>query len=143
MNGVIKPAQVCNVSASTGLFSNCVGTTGETTFNNQNSPSVLFNPNGNQAYISSYKGFPVAACTINPDDGTFTGCINAAAGEENILKEGIVTYIAINNSTNKLYFTNYVNSTVSVCDIDFSTGKLSNCKASGTSITNPLGIIIE
>ena len=87
-------------------------------------------------YATSWNGNKLTLCTVM-SDGTFTSCSSIPAPNASSVNQ-LSTYpggIAINPAGTIAYISDYTNG-VLMCNIDSTTGLLSNCTSTGSGYTN-------
>jgi hypothetical protein len=86
----------------------------------------------NYAYVANKGNNTVTFCKININNGTLSGCV---AKSDPVFSSPVG--VAINKSGNNisyLYISNYDNNKISICNIDSSSGVLTNCVDSGSGM---------
>lgn len=125
--------QLCDVSTSTGLFSNC-NILNNTSF--ETAEAIVLNNDSTRAYVTDYDEETIWLCNINASNGSFDDCSKTGSTVDS--PEGI----ALNSDSSRSYAVSNGDEQVFVCDINLADGLLSNCSLSGTGFSSPEGIAL-
>jgi len=128
---------LCSVTAGTGKLILCqdsgVGAVFSTPID------ISFNPARTRLYAGNFNdsaGTSVQACSVNRTTGTLSGCANVD-GDGSAVFSG-PSHVAFNSSGTKAYVSNLASSIISLCSVNLSTGKLTNCASTGSGFSFPV-----
>jgi 6-phosphogluconolactonase (cycloisomerase 2 family) len=130
--GNVDTISYCSVNSSSGVLSNCLVT--GSGFNDPE--AVTLNPSGTYAYISNNgNGGSISVCRVDAGTGALSACTNTS---DLFSGRGGVEF----NATGTLaYFPSFTTNLVYQCNVNSSTGLLSNCvNSGGAPFTDPSGL---
>lgn len=128
---------LCSVTATTGKLSQCsdsgVGAVFSTPID------ISLNPARSRLYAGNFdgsSGTSVQACSVNMTTGTLSGCANVD-GDGSAVFSG-PSHVAFSFSGTKAYVSNLASGVISLCSVNLSTGKFTECATAGTGFSFPV-----
>lgn len=122
-NSGTDTVSVCTVDEDDGSLSDCTSTAGGDILTAND--VALDNANA-YAYVSDLNSNAVFVCPIN-DDGLFDTCVDSGAGAT----FSNTTSMTFNNDSSLVYVNE---GTITLCDVNATTGAFSNCQDSGFTV---------
>lgn len=116
---------------SDGSLSSCSGRVAL----DYNDGGVSLNPSGTALYVPNFRLESIEKCTIN-SDGSLDACVDSGLGSIFNGSDGIT----FNKAGNLAYISNYNrrnDNSISVCNVDVSSGDFTACTPAGPSIHGP------
>lgn len=112
----------CSID-STGNLLSCENAGGNNDYNFGGPAGITLNSAGTTAYVTNMGAGNIAACTINPQDGTFSSCSDSGAEHFFFQPLGI----ALNPAGTIAYVADLSDGSISLCQIN-SSGLFSSCQ---------------
>jgi 6-phosphogluconolactonase (cycloisomerase 2 family) len=135
---------LCSINASSGLFSACQDAGAGAIFNTP--AMVIFNVDQTRAYVSNFGGSvgtTVSLCAVNRNSGTLSDCSNSD-GDGTAIFNGPLGF-SLDPSGTHAYIPSINSSSVTSCNVEQSTGKLTGCLNTGNpgDFTTPIDIVFN
>lgn len=116
--------EVCSINRGTGALYNCI-LAGTIT-----SPAgMAFSSSGTQAYVITDEALgSINQCSIDQTTGAFSACTNTGSLSPQLAYPTDITL----NPENTLAYVSNLNASLAICQVEPSTGSVSNCSTQGT-----------